>query len=158
LCKHLLKEQVKELKEKVQVFQKEQWKAEEKMVCKKFDRLMKNTRTVIHNTSATNHLTIEHKIVIHLSVKYTIKNEEQWLKNKSYLLSDFLQQVRAAENILQEKYNQYWLNLHPEWHISTKSDEYIKLIMSEESQWFKNLWRRADDAAELKNCKLSQWN
>jgi len=57
LRKHLLKEQVKELKEEVQVFQKEQWKAEEKMVCEKFDRLMKNTRTVVHDTSATNHLT-----------------------------------------------------------------------------------------------------
>jgi len=77
LCEHLLKEQAKELKGKVQVFQKEQWKAEEKMVCKEFDRLMKNARTVIHNTSATDHLTIEHKIVIHLSVRYTIKGEEQ---------------------------------------------------------------------------------
>jgi len=73
----LLKEQVKELKGKVQVFQKEQWKAEEKMVCEKFDRLMKNTRTVICDTSATDHLTIRHKIVIHLSVGYTTKNEEQ---------------------------------------------------------------------------------
>jgi len=76
LHKHLLKEQVKELKEEVQVFQKEQQKAEEKMMCEKFDKFMKNTRTVIHNTSATDHLTIKHKIVIHLSVKYTIKSEK----------------------------------------------------------------------------------
>jgi len=156
LCKHLLKEQVKELKEKVQVFQKEQWEAEEKMVCEKFDRLMKNTRTVICNTSATDHLMIEQKIVICLLMKYTIKNEEQWLENESYLLSDFLQQVRAAESTLQEEYNQYQSNLHSEWHVSTRSDEYIKLIMSEESQWFKNLWRKADDAVKSKNCKLSQ--
>jgi len=46
-------------------------------MCEKFDKLMKNTRTVIHNTSATDHLTIEHKIVICLLVKYITKNEEQ---------------------------------------------------------------------------------
>ena len=139
LHKHLLEEQAKELKEKVQVFQKEQWEAEEKMVCKKFDRLIKNTRTAICDTSATDHLMIEHKIVICLSVKYITKNEEQWLRNESYLLSDFLQWVRTAESILQKKYNQYWLNLHSEWHVSARSDEYIKLIRNEESQWFKNL-------------------
>jgi len=105
LCKHLLKEQAKELKKKVQIFQKEQWKAEEKMMCKKFDRLMKNTRTVICDTSAMNYLTIRQKIVIHLSVRYIIKNEKQWLENRNYLSSDFLQWVRAAESILQEKYN-----------------------------------------------------
>jgi len=77
LCECLLKEQVKELKEKVQIFQKEQQKAEEKMMCEEFNKLMKNTRTVIHNTSATNHLMIEHKIVICLSVRYIIKSEKQ---------------------------------------------------------------------------------
>jgi len=156
LCEHLLEEQVKELEEEVQVFQKEQWKAEEKMVCEKFDRLMKNTRTVICDTSAADHLTIEHKIVICLFVGYTTKSEEQWLENRSYLFSDFLQWVRAAESILQEEYDQYWLNLHSEQHVSTRSNKYIKLMMGEEPQWFKNLWRRADDAAESKNCKLSQ--
>ncbi len=100
LHKHLLKEQVKELKEEVQVFQKKQWEAEEKMVCEKFDRLMKNTKTVIYDTSTTDHLTIKHKIVIYLSVRYIIKNEEQWLENESYLLSDFLQWVRIVESIL----------------------------------------------------------
>jgi len=156
LCKQLLKKQVKKLKEKVQVFQKEQWKAEEKMMCKEFDRLMKNTKIVICDTSATNHLMIKYKIVICLFVEYIIKNEEQWLENESYLLSDFLQWVRAAESILQEKYNQYQSDLHSEWYVSARSDEYVKLIMSEESQWFKDLWRRTDGAAESKNCKLSQ--
>ncbi len=139
LHKYLLKKQAKELKEKIQVFQKKQWKAEEKKMCKKFDKLMKNVRTMIHNTSASKSLTIKHKIVIHLFVKYIIKNEEQWLKNKNYLLSDFLQWVRAAESILQKKYNQYWSNLHSEQHVSARSNKYVKLIMSEESQWFKNL-------------------
>jgi len=46
-------------------------------MCEKFDRLMKNTKTVICDTSATDHLMIEHKIVIHLSVKYITKNEKQ---------------------------------------------------------------------------------
>ena len=127
-------------------------------MCKKFDRLIKNTRTAIHNTSASESLTIKYKIVIHLSVKYIIKNEEQWLENESYLLSDFLQWVRAVKNILQKKYNQYQSDLHSEQHVSARSNEYVKLIMSEESQWFKNLWRRADHAVKSKNCKLSQWD
>jgi len=71
-----LKEQAKKLKEKVQIFQKEQWEAEEKMMCEKFDRLMKNARTTICDTSATDHLTIRNKIVICLSVRYITKNEE----------------------------------------------------------------------------------
>jgi len=77
LCEHLLKEQAKELKEKVQIFQKEQQKAEKKMVCKEFDKLIKDTRTVICSTSATDYLTIEQKIVICLSVRYITKNEKQ---------------------------------------------------------------------------------
>jgi len=60
LCEHLLKEQVKKLKEKVQVFQKEQWEVKEKMMCEKFNRLMKNTRTVICDTLTTDYLMIEH--------------------------------------------------------------------------------------------------
>ncbi len=77
LHKYLLKEQAKELKEKIQVFQKKQQKAEEKKMCKKFNRLMKNTKTVIYNISASKSLTIKHKIVICLFVRYIIKSEEQ---------------------------------------------------------------------------------
>jgi len=100
---------------------------------------MKNTRTVICDTLMSNFLRIKHKIVIHLFMKYITKNKEQWLENESYLYSDFLQWVRAVKSILQEKYNQYWLNLHTEWYISAESDEYVKLMISEKFQWFKDL-------------------
>jgi len=59
---------------------------------------MKNTKTVICNISTSDLLTIRHKIVICLSVKYITKSEEQWLENKSYLFSEFLWRVRAIES------------------------------------------------------------
>jgi len=114
LHKCLLEEQKMKLKRKIEIFQKEQWKAEEKITCKKFNKLIKNTKTVICNTSASDFLTTEYKIIIHLSVKYITKNEKQWLKNENYLFSEFLQRVRAIESQLQKEYNEYRSDLHSE--------------------------------------------
>jgi len=98
LCEHLLKEQQTELKRKLEVFQKEQWEVKEKMMCKEFNKLIKNTKTTIHDTSASSSLMVKHKIVIHLLRKFITKSEEQWLENRSYLLLEFLQRVRAIES------------------------------------------------------------
>ena len=152
---NLLRKEAKNLKDEVQTHKKIQWKAEEKMTCKKFDKLMKNTRTMVHNTSATDHITKEHRIVIHLSVRFTTQKEKQWLENESYLFSEFLWRVEAIESQLQEEYNQYRSNLYLKWHVSVSSDKYVKLIMSEKPQWFKNLWRRVSETVKTKNCKLS---
>jgi len=46
------------------------------------------------------------------------------------------------------------LILYLKWYVSAESDEYVKLIMSKEFQWFKNLWRRADKTEKTKNCKF----
>jgi len=127
----------------------------EKTVCEKFNKLMKKIRIIIHEISASSSL-VRHKIVICLLRKFITKSEEQWLENESYLFSEFLQRVRAIKSQLQKKYNKYKLNLHSEWHVSTESNEYIKLIMNKESQWFKNLWRKADKTEKTKNCKFSQ--
>jgi len=82
---------------------------------------------------------MRHKIIIHLSKKFITNDEEQCLENENYLFSEFLQRVRALKSQLQKEYNQYKLNLYMKWHISTESNKYIKLIMSKESQWFRNL-------------------
>jgi len=47
------------------------------------------------------------------------------------------------------------MNLYLEWYISAESDEYVKLILDEKYQWFKNLWRRVNIAVKTKYCKLS---
>jgi len=93
---------------------------------------------MIYEISALSSL-VRHKIVIYLFEKFITKNEKWWLENENYLLSEFLQRVRALKSQLQEKYNQYKLNLYSEWHVSAESNEYIKLIMNRESQWFRNL-------------------
>jgi len=115
---------------------------------------MKKTRIIIYEISALDSL-VKHKIIICLFERFIIKNEKWWLENENYLFSEFLQRVRAIESQLQKEYNKYKLNLYLKWHISTESDKYVELIMSKESQWFKNLWRRTDETEKTKNCKLS---
>ena len=135
--KKFLREEVKNLKDEVQTYKKIQWKVKKKMICKEFKKLIKNTRITMCDTSTS--LMIENKIVICLSVKFITQKEEQWLENESYLLSEFLKRVKAIKSQLQKKYNQYRSNLYSEWHVSASSDKYIKLIISEEFKWFRNL-------------------
>jgi len=132
LKKHLLEEWQTELKRKFKTFQKEQWEVKERMMYKEFNELMKKIRIIICEISASNSL-VRHKIIIHLLREFITKNEEQWLENENYLLSEFLWRIRALKSQLQKEYNKYILNLHSKWYISKESDEYIKLIMSEES-------------------------
>jgi len=108
------------------------------MMCEEFNKFIKKIRIIIHEILASISL-VKHKIVIQLFEKFITKNEKLWLENESYLFSEFLQKIRAIESQLQKKYNEYKLNLYSEWHISAESDEYIKLIMNKESQWFRNL-------------------
>jgi len=90
---------VKELKRKIEVFQKEQWEVKERMICKEFNELMKKTKIMICDTSALS-LLVRHKIVICLLKKYITKSEKQWLENENYLLSEFLQRVSALKSQL----------------------------------------------------------
>jgi len=138
LCECLLEEQQTELKRELEAFQKEQWEVKERMMYKEFNKFMKKTRITIHEISALSSL-VRHKIIICLLRKFIIKSEKQWLENENYLFSEFLQRVRALKSQLQEKYNQYRLNLYSEQYISAENDKYIKLIISKEFLWFKNL-------------------
>jgi len=76
LCECLLKEQQTELKREFETFQKKQQKVKERTVCKEFDKLMKKTRIIIHEISASSSL-IEHKIIIYLLEKFITKSEKQ---------------------------------------------------------------------------------
>jgi len=60
------------LKRKFETFQKEQQKAEEKTVCKEFNKFMKKTKTTVQKSSL-----VKHKIVICLFEKFITKSEKQ---------------------------------------------------------------------------------
>jgi len=75
LHKCLSEEWQMKLKRKFETFQKEQWKAEEKMMCEKFNRFIKKIKIIIHEISASSSL-VKHKIVIHLFEKFITKNEK----------------------------------------------------------------------------------
>jgi len=88
---------------KFEIFQKTQWEVKEEIVCKEYDKLMKNTQIVIYSDLTLTLLLYtmyRQKIVICLFERYITKNNKQWLKNESYLFSEFLQRVRAIKNQL----------------------------------------------------------
>jgi len=78
------------------------------MMCEEFNKLIKKIRIIIHRISALSSL-VEHKIVICLFEKFITRSKEQWLENESYLLSEFLQRVKAIESQLQEKMSIDWI-------------------------------------------------
>jgi len=63
------------LKREFETFQKEQQKVKEKIVCEKFNKLMKKIQITIHEISTSSSL-VKHKIIIHLFEKFIIKNEK----------------------------------------------------------------------------------
>ena len=70
---------------------------------------------------------------------------------------EFLGKVEALQIQIQWEYDQYEPRLHPERYIEKGSDEYVQLITrGVEPRWFQDLWRRASNAVQSKNCKLPQ--
>ncbi len=157
-CQQLLKRQQKELKKKVNDLKKQQKETEEARTCLKLNKLMKDVWTAID--SVLKQLvwkTKSHKIKIHLFTEYLTSGDDCWTFSEDYMPPKFLNRVKALWNQVQWKYDQYELHLHSEQYIEKDSKKYIQLIVQEvESEWFQNLWRRASDAVQLKNCKLSQ--
>ncbi len=98
-----------------------------------------------------------HKIETHLPTEYLTSDDGHWTFSEGYMPPEFLNRVKALWNQIQWEYNQYKLHLHSEQYIEKDSEEYIQLIIQGvEPKWFQNLWRRASDAVQSKNCKLSQ--
>jgi len=154
----LLKRQQKELKKRVDDLKKQQEETKEAKACLELNKLMKEVWTVTN--SVPKQLvwkTKSHKIKIRLPTEYSTSGSGWWTFSEGYMPPEFLSKVEALQIQIQWEYDQYKLRLHSEQYIEKGSDEYIQLITQEvEPKWFQNLWRRASDAVQSKNCKLPQ--
>ncbi len=154
----LLKRQQKELKKKVNDLKKQQEEMKEARACLELNKLMKDVWMTIN--SVLKQLvwkTKSHKIKICLSAEYSTSGSDWWTFSEGYMSPEFLSKVKALQNQVQWKYDQYKLRLHSEWNIEKDSKKYIQLIIQGvEPKWFQNLWRRASNTVQSKNCKLPQ--
>jgi len=101
--------------------------------------------------------TKSHKIKIRLLTEYSTSGGGCWTFSEDYMSPEFLKKVKALQNQIQWEYDQYKPRLHSEQYVEKDSKKYIQLIVQEvEPKWFQNLWRRASNAVQSKNCKLSQ--
>jgi len=153
----LLKRQQKELNKKVNDLKKQQ-ETKEARACLKLNKLMRDVQTAIN--SVLKQLvwkTKSHKIKIRLPTGYSTSGGDWWTFSEDYMSPEFLSKVKALQNQIQWEYDQYELRLHPERYIEKDSKEYMQLIIQGvEPKWFQNLWRRASNTVQSKNCKLSQ--
>jgi len=154
----LLERQQKELKKKVNDLKKQQEETKKARACLKLNKLMKDVQTATNSVSKQLvWKTKSHKIKIHLLTEYLTSGDDCWIFSEDYMPPEFLNRVKALQNQIQWEYNQYKLRLHSEQYIKKGSKKYIQLIIWEvEPKWLQNLWRRASDAVQSKNCKLSQ--
>ena len=121
----------------------------------------------------------DYEIKIYLFTDYAMLTEECWMHTEEYMSPEFLNKVKALEDLIQHKYNQYEMYWHSEQIVRKETDDYIKLItISEELTWFKELWRKFTESQDelwstgraqgtlievkslkkSKNLKLSQWD
>jgi len=154
----LLKRQQKELKKKVNDLKKQQEETKEAEAYLKLNKLMKNVQTATDSVSKQLvWKTKSHKIKIHLLTEYLTSDDGCWTFSEGYMSPEFLNRVKALQNQIQWKYDQYEPHLHSEQYIEKGSKKYIQLIMwGIEPKWFQNLWKRASNAVQSKNCKLPQ--
>jgi len=152
----LLERQQKELKKRVNDLKKQQ-ETEEARACLELNKLMRDVWMTIN--SVLKQLvwkTKSHKIEICLFTGYLTLSGGQWTFSEGYMPPEFLGKVEALQNQIQWEYDQYELCLHSEQYIKKGSEEYMQLIIQEvEPKWFQNLWRRASNTVQSKNCKLS---
>jgi len=154
----LLKRQQKELEKRVNDFKKQQEETERAKACLKLNKLMKDVWVTINSVSKQLvWKTKSHKIKIRLYTGYSTSGDGWWTFSEGYMSSEFLKKVKALQNQIQWKYDQYEPHLHSEQYVEKGSKKYIQLIIQEvKPKWVQNLWRRASDAVQSKNCKLSQ--
>ncbi len=76
----------------------------------------------------------DYEIKIYLFTDYAMFTEEHWMHTEKYMLSEFLNKVKALKNLIQHKYDQYKMYWHSEQIVRKEIDNYIKLItINEES-------------------------
>jgi len=154
----LLKKQQKELKKRVDDLKKQQKETKEARACLKLDKLMKGVQIAINPVlKQLVWKTKSHKIKIRLFTGYSTSDSDWWTFSEDYMSPEFLGKVKALQNQIQWEYDQYELRLHSKQYIEKDSKKYIQLIIQRvEPKWLQNLWRRASDAVQSKNCKLPQ--
>ena len=152
----LLKKQQEELKKEVNDLKKQQEEIKEARACSELNKLMKDIWTVTNPVlKQLVWKTKSHKLKIRLPTGYPTSGGGCWTFSEGYMPPEFLNRVKALWNQIQWEYDQYKPRLHSEQYIEKGSEEYIQLIIREvEPRWFQNLWRRASDAVQSKNCKL----
>jgi len=153
----LLERQQKELKKRVDDLKKQQ-ETKEARACLELNKLMRDvwmtTNPVLKQLVWK---TKSHKIKICLPTGYPTLSGGQWTFSEDYMPPEFLGKVKALQNQIQWEYDQYELHLHSEQYIEKGSEGYMQLIIQGvEPKWFQNLWRRASNAVQSKNCKLPQ--
>jgi len=88
-----------------------------------------------------------YEIKIYLFTDYVMFTEECWMHIEEYMSSEFLNKVKALENLIQHKYNQYEMYWHLKQIVRKETDNYMTLIIiSKESAWFKELWRKITES------------
>ena len=81
-----------------------------------------------------------YEIKIYLFTDYATFTEECWMYTEEYMLSEFLNKVKALKNLIQHKYNQYKMYWHLKWIVRKEINNYVKLIMiNKKLTWFKEL-------------------
>jgi len=91
----------------------------------------------------------DYEIKICLFIDYVMLTEECWMHTEEYMLSEFLNKVKALKNLIQHKYNQYEMYWHLKQIIRKETDNYTKLItINEELIWFKELWRKFTESQD----------
>ncbi len=84
-----------------------------------------------------------YEIKICLFIDYVMLTEEHWMHTEEYMSSEFLNKVKALKNLIQCKYNQYKVYWHLKQIVRKETDNYTKLITTDEELiWFKELWRK----------------
>ena len=85
----------------------------------------------------------DYEIKICLFTDYVMLTEEWWMHIEEYMSSKFLNKVKALKNLIQHEYDQYKMYWHSEWIVRKETDNYTKLITTDEELiWFKELWRK----------------
>ncbi len=132
MCQQLLKRQQKELKKRVDDLKKQQKETEKARACLKLNKLMKDVWTAINSVSKQLVWKIKsHKIKIRLPTEYSTSDDGHWIFSEDYMPPEFLNRVKALQNQIQWKYNQYKPRLHSEQYIEKGSKKYIQLIIQE---------------------------
>ena len=95
-----------------------------------------------------------HKIEIRLPTGYKTLKGGCWTFSGGYMSPEFLNRVKALQNLVQQEYNQYEPHLHLKRYVEKGSEEYIQLVCSKrELKWFKKLNEKNSEPQDLKKTR-----